>query len=76
MWARAMNSAAAGQPPGEPSGQVENNFTLEHYRGLLSELVIRQDDAFRKEGIADFLQGKYKPGLESHDQASQKSAEK
>jgi feruloyl-CoA hydratase/lyase len=27
----------------------------------------RQSDAFRSEGIADFLDGKYKPGLESHD---------
>jgi len=30
------------------------------------ELVQRQNDAFRKEGIGDFLKGKYKPGLESH----------
>jgi feruloyl-CoA hydratase/lyase len=30
------------------------------------ELVLRQGDAFRKEGIGDFLAGKYKPGLESH----------
>jgi trans-feruloyl-CoA hydratase/vanillin synthase len=30
------------------------------------ELVLRQDDAWRKEGIGDFLQGKYRPGLESH----------
>ena len=30
------------------------------------ELVQRQNDAFRKEGIKDFLDGKYKPGLETH----------
>jgi feruloyl-CoA hydratase/lyase len=30
------------------------------------ELVQRQNDAWRKEGIGDFLQGKYRPGLESH----------
>jgi trans-feruloyl-CoA hydratase/vanillin synthase len=30
------------------------------------ELILRQGDAFKKEGIGDFLQGKYKPGLESH----------
>jgi feruloyl-CoA hydratase/lyase len=30
------------------------------------ELINRQDDAFKKEGITDFLAGKYKPGLESH----------
>ena len=31
-----------------------------------AELVLRQKDAWRSEGIGDFLQGKYKPGLESH----------
>jgi trans-feruloyl-CoA hydratase/vanillin synthase len=30
------------------------------------ELAHRQNDAWRKEGIGDFLKGKYKPGLESH----------
>jgi trans-feruloyl-CoA hydratase/vanillin synthase len=30
------------------------------------ELVQRQNDSWRKEGISDFLQGKYKPGLETH----------
>jgi feruloyl-CoA hydratase/lyase len=30
------------------------------------ELVRRQNDAFRREGIQDFMAGKYKPGLESH----------
>lgn len=29
----------------------------------------RQSDAFRKEGIGDFLEGKYKPGLGGHEQA-------
>ncbi len=29
-------------------------------------LVLRQGDAFKREGIGDFLKGKYKPGLESH----------
>jgi feruloyl-CoA hydratase/lyase len=31
------------------------------------ELVTRQNDAWRSEGIGDFLKGEYKPGLESHD---------
>jgi trans-feruloyl-CoA hydratase/vanillin synthase len=31
------------------------------------DLVMRQNDAFRTEGISDFLKGDYKPGLESHD---------
>jgi trans-feruloyl-CoA hydratase/vanillin synthase len=30
------------------------------------ELVQRQNDSWRKEGISDFLEGKYKPGLETH----------
>ena len=30
------------------------------------ELVQRQNDAWRKEGIQDFLEGKYRPGLETH----------
>jgi trans-feruloyl-CoA hydratase/vanillin synthase len=30
------------------------------------ELVHRQNDAFRRDGIQDFLKGKYKPGLETH----------
>ncbi|HEX4409162.1 MAG TPA: p-hydroxycinnamoyl CoA hydratase/lyase [Xanthobacteraceae bacterium] len=33
------------------------------------ELVLRQGDAFRKEGIGDFLKGNYRPGLESHGAA-------
>lgn len=31
------------------------------------ELVVRQNDAWRAEGIGDFLKGKYKPGLEGHE---------
>ncbi len=31
-----------------------------------AELVLQQGDAFRKEGIGDFLKGKFKPGLEDH----------
>ena len=34
------------------------------------ELVIRQGDAWKTEGIGDFLKGKFKPGLESHDAAA------
>jgi trans-feruloyl-CoA hydratase/vanillin synthase len=31
------------------------------------DLIVRQNDAWRSEGIGDFLKGEYKPGLESHD---------
>ena len=34
------------------------------------ELVVRQGDAWKSEGIGDFLKGKYKPGLQSHGAAS------
>ena len=30
------------------------------------ELITKQGDAFKTEGIGDFLKGKFKPGLESH----------
>jgi trans-feruloyl-CoA hydratase/vanillin synthase len=33
------------------------------------ELVLRQNDAWRSEGIGDFLKGKYRPGFESHGEA-------
>jgi len=33
------------------------------------ELVVRQGDAWKSEGIGDFLKGKYKPGLESYGAA-------
>jgi feruloyl-CoA hydratase/lyase len=32
-----------------------------------TELVVRQRDSWRDDGIGDFLAGKYRPGLESHD---------
>jgi trans-feruloyl-CoA hydratase/vanillin synthase len=32
--------------------------------GKEQELVVRQKDAWRSEGIGDFLQGKYRPGLD------------
>jgi trans-feruloyl-CoA hydratase/vanillin synthase len=34
------------------------------------ELVQRQNDAWRTEGIGDFLDGKYRPGIEDHSKAS------
>lgn len=34
------------------------------------ELVKLQNDAWRSEGIGDFLKGKYRPGLESHQSSS------
>lgn len=33
------------------------------------ELVLKQNDAWRTEGIGDFLEGKYRPGLEAHGAA-------
>jgi feruloyl-CoA hydratase/lyase len=46
----------------EMSWEAAMNFSM----AKELELVQRQNDAWRKEGIGDFLQGKFKPGLESH----------
>jgi len=40
-----------------------------------AELVLQQNDAWRTEGIGDFLKGKYKPGLESHDKVQKPATE-
>jgi len=42
---------------------------MNYSSGKEMELVVRQNDAWREEGIGDFLKGKYRPGLESHDRA-------
>jgi hypothetical protein len=34
------------------------------------QLTLRQKDSWRSEGIGDFLQGKYRPGLGSQEKAS------
>ena len=34
------------------------------------QLTLRQKDSWRSEGIGDFLQGKYRPGLGGHEKAS------
>jgi hypothetical protein len=33
------------------------------------QLTMRQKDSWRNEGIGDFLQGKYRPGLGGHENA-------
>jgi feruloyl-CoA hydratase/lyase len=33
------------------------------------QLSLRQKDSWRSEGIGDFLQGKYRPGLGGHEKA-------
>jgi len=64
----------------DPSALTAAKETYRHSLGLewdtavnfsnakLAQHQKRQNDAFRSEGIADFLEGKYKPGLESHEQ--------
>lgn len=49
----------------EMSWEASMNFAF----AKEAELIARQNDAFRTEGIGDFLKGKYKPGLESHSEA-------
>ena len=40
---------------------------MSYASGKEMELVVRQNDAWRSEGIGDFLKGKYRPGLEGHE---------
>jgi trans-feruloyl-CoA hydratase/vanillin synthase len=50
----------------EMSWEAAMNFSM----AKEMELVLRQGDAWRTEGIGDFLKGKYKPGLEAHGTSS------
>lgn len=40
---------------------------MSYAAAMQAQHVARQDDAFRREGIGDFLEGKYKPGLGGHE---------
>jgi trans-feruloyl-CoA hydratase/vanillin synthase len=47
----------------EMSWEASLNFTF----AKEAELIVRQGDAWRNEGIGDFLEGKYRPGLGGHE---------
>ena len=42
---------------------------MSYASAMEAQHVQRQSDAFRKEGIGDFLDKKYRPGLGGHEQA-------
>ena len=42
---------------------------MSYSSAVQAQHVARQDDAFRKEGIGDFLDKKYRPGLGGHESA-------
>jgi feruloyl-CoA hydratase/lyase len=50
----------------EMSAEAALNFAA----AKSDQLTLRQKDSWRSEGIGDFLQGKYRPGLGSQEKAS------
>ncbi|HEY1362729.1 MAG TPA: p-hydroxycinnamoyl CoA hydratase/lyase [Xanthobacteraceae bacterium] len=49
----------------EMSGEAALNFAA----AKSDQLTLRQKDSWRSQGIGDFLQGKYRPGLGGHEKA-------
>ena len=49
----------------EMTGEAALNFAA----AKSDQLTMRQNDSWRSEGIGDFLQGKYRPGLAGHKSA-------
>ena len=54
----------------EMSAEASMNFTA----AKSDQLSLRQQDSWRSEGIGDFLEGKYRPGLGGHEQAAKPSS--
>ncbi|MCW5770088.1 MAG: p-hydroxycinnamoyl CoA hydratase/lyase [Rhodospirillaceae bacterium] len=50
--------------------EMSGDAALSYSSAKEAEVMLLQQDAWRKEGIADFVQGKYKPGLGGHEQAA------
>ncbi len=46
--------------------EMSSDAAMNYSSAKEAELVLLQNDAWRNEGIADFMAGKYRPGLESH----------
>jgi len=53
----------------EMSAEAALNFAA----AKSDQLTLRQKDSWRSEGIGDFLDGKYRPGLGGHEKAGEKS---
>jgi trans-feruloyl-CoA hydratase/vanillin synthase len=54
----------------EMSGDAAINFAA----AKSDQLTLRQKDSWRSQGIGDFLEGKYRPGLGGHESASKQSS--
>jgi trans-feruloyl-CoA hydratase/vanillin synthase len=50
--------------------QMDWDAAMSYASAMEAQHVQRQSDAFRKEGIGDFLDKKYRPGLGGHEQAA------
>jgi feruloyl-CoA hydratase/lyase len=50
--------------------EMSGDAALSYSAAKESEVILRQNDAWREEGIGDFIRGKYKPGLGAHGQGS------
>ena len=48
---------------------MEWDVAMEYASSLQSQHTARQANAFREEGIGDFLDKRYKPGLGGHENA-------
>jgi hypothetical protein len=54
------------------SGEAALNFAA----AKSDQLTLRQNDSWRSEGIGDFLEGKYRPGLGGHKAGGEPAAAK
>lgn len=48
--------------------EMSGDAAMSYSAAKEAEVVLRQKDAWREEGIGDFIKGKYKPGLGGHEQ--------
>jgi 3-oxoacyl-[acyl-carrier protein] reductase len=51
------------------SARTGNRGQANYAAAKSDQLTMRQKDSWRNEGIGDFLQGKYRPGLGGHENA-------
>lgn len=49
--------------------EMSADASLSYTSAKEAEVQLRQNDAWREEGIGDFIKGKYRPGLGGHEQA-------
>ena len=66
LAAKDMHAMAAAKQAYYASLEMSWDAAMAYAFAKEQELVVKQGDAWKTEGIGDFLKGKYKPGLESH----------